>query len=145
MILLAPGFAVPLRAAQTNKPNVVFILVDDMGYADTSCYQTFVTPVVITTNVDHLATQGIRFTQYHSSSPICSPSRTGLLTGSYPGRWRITSFINNKAANRQRNMADFADPRVPTIARAFKTAGYKVGHFGKWHMGAGRNIDDAPL
>jgi arylsulfatase A-like enzyme len=133
------------KAAQTNKPNVVFILIDDMGYGDTSCYQTSVTPVVTTTNIDRLASEGIRFTQYHSASPICSPSRTGLLTGSYPGRWRITSFIDNKAANRNRNMADFADPQVPTMARAFKAAGYKVGHFGKWHMGAGRNVDDAPL
>jgi arylsulfatase A-like enzyme len=132
-------------AAQTNKPNVVFILVDDMGYADTSCYQTFTNPVVVTTNIDRLASQGLRFTQYYVASPICSPSRTALISGSYPGRWRITSFINNKTANRNRNMADFADPQVPTTARAFKAAGYAVGHFGKWHMGAGRNVDDAPL
>jgi arylsulfatase A-like enzyme len=132
-------------AAQTNKPNVVFILIDDMGYGDTSCYNTSGSPVVTTTNINRLASQGIRFTQYHSAAPICSPSRTGLLTGSYPGRWRITSFLDNKSANRTRNMADFADPQVPTAARAFKAAGYKVGHFGKWHMGAGRNVDDAPL
>jgi arylsulfatase A-like enzyme len=134
-----------VATAQTNKPNVVFILIDDMGYADTSCYQTNTSPIVRTANIDRLASQGIRFTQYHSASPICSPSRTGLLTGSYPGRWRITSFINNKSANRNRKMADFADPRAPTMARAFKAAGYKTGHFGKWHMGAGRNVDDAPL
>jgi arylsulfatase A-like enzyme len=134
-----------VEAAQTNKPNVVFILIDDMGYADTSCYRTSGTPVVTTTNINRLASEGIRFTQYHSSAPICSPSRTALVTGSYPGRWRITSFIDNKGANRSRNMADFADPQCPTIARAFRAGGYRTGHFGKWHMGAGRNVDDAPL
>jgi arylsulfatase A-like enzyme len=146
---LACGLGVSLhstaRAAQTNKPNVVFILVDDMGYADTSCYQTSLTHVVTCTNIDRLASQGIRFTQYHAAAPICSASRTAMQSGSYPGRWRITSFIDNKAANRDRNMADFADPQLPMAARAFRAAGYKVGHFGKWHMGAGRNVDDAPL
>jgi arylsulfatase A-like enzyme len=141
-VLLAIANTVP---AQTNKPNVIFILVDDMGYADTSCFQTYTNPVVVTTNIDRLATQGLRFTQYYVAAPICSASRTALISGSYPGRWRITSFLDNKAANRNRNMADFADPQVPTTARAFKAAGYAVGHFGKWHMGDGRNVDDAPL
>jgi len=142
ILLLVDGF---VHAAQTNKPNVVFILIDDMGYADTSCYQTNASPVVATTNINRLAAEGIRFTRYYSASPICSPSRTALMTGSHPGRWRITSFLNNKSANRSRNMADFVDPQAPNIARAFKAGGYKTGHFGKWHMGAGRNVDDAPL
>jgi arylsulfatase A-like enzyme len=133
------------QGAQTNKPNVIFILIDDMGYADTSCYRTSGTPVVVTTNIDHFATQGTRFTQYHATSPICSPSRTALLSGSQPGRWRITSYLDNKSVNRTRNMADFADPQMPSIARAFKAAGYKTGHFGKWHLDAGRNVDDSPL
>lgn len=145
MLIAGLLLAIPAPAAQTNKPNVVFILIDDMGYADTSCYQTAATPVVKTANIDRLASEGIRFTQYHVAAPICSASRTALLTGSYPGRWRITSYIDNKNANRRRNMADFADPQVPTIARAFSAGGYAVGHFGKWHMGAGRNVDDAPL
>ncbi|MGZ4965275.1 MAG: sulfatase-like hydrolase/transferase [Limisphaerales bacterium] len=142
LICVCAGVA---NAAQTNKPNVIFILIDDMGYADTSCYRTSGTPVVTTTNIDHFATQGTRFTQYHSTSPICSPSRTALLSGSQPGRWRITSYLDNKSINRTRNMADFADPQMPSIARAFKAAGYKTGHFGKWHLDAGRNVDDSPL
>ena len=135
----------PATAAQTNQPNVIFILIDDMGFADTSCFQTFTNPVVVTTNLNRLAAQGLRFNQYYSAAPICSPSRTALISGSYPGRWRITSFLNGKTANRNRNMADFADPQLPTMARAFQAAGYAVGHFGKWHMGAGRDVDDAPL
>src|SRR3954469_9244920 len=83
-----------MEAAQTNKPNVIFILIDDMGYADTSCYRTSGTPVVVTTNINRLATEGLRFTQYHSTSPICSPSRTALLSGSQPGRWRVTSYLD---------------------------------------------------
>src|SRR5262245_56817700 len=101
-----------VAAAQTNKPNVVFILIDDMGYCDTSCYQSTVTPVVVTTNINRLASEGIRFTQYHSMSPICSPSRTALLSGSQPGRWRVTSFLSDKNSNRSRSMADFADPQM---------------------------------
>src|SRR3954465_15435973 len=134
LVVVLFGFAV--QAVQTNKPNVVFILIDDMGYADTSCYRTSGTPVVTTTNIDRLATQGIRFTQYHSTSPICSPSRTALLSGSQPGTWRITSYLDNKSINRTRNMADFADPQMPCIARAFKAAGYKIGIFGKCHLDA---------
>jgi arylsulfatase A-like enzyme len=143
--LVALLFPTGAHAAQTNKPNVIFILVDDMGYADTSCFQTYTNPPINTVNIDRLASQGLRFTQYYVAAPICSASRTALISGSFPGRWRITSYLDNKSANRNRNMADFADPQVPTMARAFKAAGYAVGHFGKWHMGAGRNVDDAPL
>lgn len=145
MCALMCGFACVTEAAQTNKPNVVFILIDDMGYADTSCYRTSGTPVVDTTNINRIAAEGTRFTQYHATSPICSPSRTALISGSQPGRWRITSYLDNKSINRNRNMADFADPQMPSIGRAFKAAGYKTGHFGKWHLDAGRNVDDSPL
>lgn len=136
---------IPSAGAAQTTPNVVFILIDDMGFADTSCYQTFTTPVVKTVNVDRLASQGIRFMQYYSAAPICSPSRIGLVTGSSPGRWRVNSYLDNKSSNRSRNMADFADPQVPTIARAFKAAGYVTGHFGKWHLDSGRTVDDSPL
>src|SRR4051794_18207355 len=82
-VVFTMSFGGVVNAAQTNKPNVVFILIDDMGYADTSCYQTGGSPVVPTPNINRLATEGIRFTQYHAASPICSPSRTGFITGSY--------------------------------------------------------------
>jgi arylsulfatase A-like enzyme len=79
------------------------------------------------------------------NSPICSPSRVAFTTGQYPRRWNIHSFLAARAANERRGMADFLDPKAPAIARAFQSAGYATAHFGKWHMGGGRDVGDAPL
>ena len=124
-----------------TRPNLVFILTDDMGYGDTGCYGGKFAP---TPNIDRLAQQGIRFTQYYSASPICSPSRTGLLTGTYPARWCITSYLQTRKGNRACEQADFLDPKAPSLARTLKAAGYATGHFGKWHMGGGRDVTNAP-
>ncbi|MGH9158511.1 MAG: sulfatase-like hydrolase/transferase, partial [Vicinamibacteraceae bacterium] len=141
LTLLTTGGAVPVTAAR-EKPNVIFILIDDLGYGDLGCTGNRTVP---TPNIDRLAAEGTRLTQFHVSSPICSPSRVAFTTGQYPRRWRIHSFLNDRAANRRRGMADFLDPRAPAIARAFKAAGYATAHFGKWHMGGGRDVGDAPL
>src|SRR6185312_12321810 len=100
---------------------------------------------VHTDNIDRLAAGGLRFTQFYVNCPICSPSRTALLTGQYPARWKITSFLSNRKDNTERGMAQWLDPAAPTIARQLKTAGYTTGHFGKWHMGGQRDVGDAPL
>lgn len=128
--------------AADSKPNILFILIDDMGHGDLSCTGN---TEASTPNMDRLAREGLRFTQFHVSSPICSPSRVAFTTGQHPQRWRISSYLNNREANRRRGMADFLDPKAPAIARAFKAAGYATGHFGKWHMGGGRDVGDAPL
>ncbi len=123
-------------------PNFVFILIDDMGYADLSCYGN---KAVKTENIDRLAREGVRFTNYVSSAPICSPSRCGLLTGQYPQRWKITSFLETRKTNSERGMAQWLDPKAPSVARELKTLGYATGHFGKWHLGGQRDVGDAPL
>ena len=124
-----------------ERPNMVFILADDMGYGDVGCNGgTFVQ----TPNIDALAREGIRFTQYTSASPICSPSRTGCTTGQFPARWRITSFLQTREGNRACGQADFLDAKAPSLARTLKAAGYATGHFGKWHMGGGRDVTNAP-
>lgn len=129
-------------AAQARKPpNILVVLIDDLGYADFSCYGG----TVKTPNVDRLASEGLRFTQYYVNSPICSPSRTALTTGQYPARWRITSYIDNRALNERRGMAQFLDPAAPTLPRLLHKAGYATGHFGKWHLGGGRDVGEAPL
>jgi uncharacterized sulfatase len=87
----------------------------------------------------------VRFTQYYSSSPICSPSRVSLTTGQYHARYRINSYIDNRAANQRRGMAQWLDPKAPTLARTLKSAGYRTAHVGKWHMGGGRDVGEAPL
>jgi arylsulfatase A-like enzyme len=138
------GMATPLHAAAgvPQKPNILFILTDDMGYGDISCYGGKFAP---TPNIDRLAREGIRFTQYYSASPICSPSRTGLTTGMFPARWNITSYLQTRAGNRACEQADFLNPAAPSLARTLKAAGYATGHFGKWHMGGGRDVTNAPL
>jgi arylsulfatase A-like enzyme len=133
----------PLQAAEgkPTRPNILFILSDDMGYGDIGCFGGKFAP---TPNLDRLAREGIRFTQYYSVSPICSPSRAGLTTGMFPARWNITSFLQTRAGNRACEQADFLDPRAPSLARTFKNAGYATAHFGKWHMGGGRDVTNAP-
>jgi uncharacterized sulfatase len=124
------------------KPNIIVVFIDDMGYADLSCYGN---KEIKTPAIDLLAAEGRRFTQFYVNSPICSPSRTALLTGQYPARWRITSFIENRDSNARRGMAQFLDPNAPSLARYLSQAGYATGHFGKWHMGGGRDVGEAPL
>lgn len=123
-----------------DKPNIIVVFIDDMGYSDFSCFGG----TVETQHVDRLAAEGIRFTNFYVNSPICSPSRVALTTGQYPHRWRITSFLNNRRGNTKRGMAQWLDPKAPTLARQLKAHGYSTGHFGKWHMGGQRDVDDAP-
>lgn len=117
------------------------VFIDDMGWADFSCFgnQDATTP-----NVDRLASEGIRFSQFYVNSPICSPSRCALTTGQYPQRWKITSYLNNRADNARRGMANWLDPQAPALARILHDGGYATGHFGKWHLGGQRDVDDAP-
>lgn len=129
-------------AAGAVKPNIIFLLTDDMGYGDAGCYGGKFAP---TPNIDRLATEGTRFTQFYVASPVCSPSRAAFLTGMFPARWRITSYLQTRAGNRKCEQADFLDPKAPSIARSLKAAGYVTGHFGKWHMGGGRDVTDTPL
>ncbi len=127
--------------AKEERPNIVFFLTDDMGYGDTGCYGGKFVP---TPNIDRLAKEGTRFTQFYAASPVCSPSRTGFLTGMYPARWKITNFLQTRAGNRASEQVDFLDLKAPSIARTLKEAGYATGHFGKWHMGGGRDVTNAP-
>jgi arylsulfatase A-like enzyme len=136
-LLLAFGCSIEAR-----KPNIVFFYIDDMGYADPSCFGN---PIVKTPRIDQLAAEGIKLTHYYSKSPICSPSRVAVTTGQYPARWKIHSYLNSRAGNASRGMRDYLDAAAPTTAKKLQAAGYATAHFGKWHMGGGRDVDDAPL
>ena len=125
-----------------ERPNIIFVFIDDMGYGDLSCYGN---NDIQTVNIDRLAAEGVRFEQFYVASPICSPSRVGITTGQYPARHLIHSYLNSRKRNRERGMRDFLDPKAPAVARIFQDAGYETAHFGKWHMGGGRDVDDAPL
>ncbi|MGV3540069.1 MAG: sulfatase-like hydrolase/transferase [Rufibacter sp.] len=125
-----------------QRPNVLVILVDDMGYGDLPLYGN---KDIETPNLDKMAAEGLTFTQYYANSPICSPSRTAILTGQYPLRWNITSYLADSNRNINRGMAHWLDQKAPSLGRIFQQAGYHTAHVGKWHMGGQRNVHGAPM
>jgi len=108
-------------------PNIVLIMADDLGYGDPGCYGGKAIP---TPNIDRMAREGLRFTDGHSTSATCTPSRYGLLTGEYPWRKPGTGVLPGNAAL-------IIDPTKPTLASIMKQAGYRTGVVGKWHLGLG--------
>ncbi len=112
---------------QMAKPNVIIIYTDDLGYGDVSCCGA---TKIRTPNIDRLAARGIRFTNGHSSSASCTPSRYSMLTGGYAFRKEGTGIAPGDAAM-------IIDPETRTLADIFADAGYKTGVVGKWHLGLG--------
>ncbi len=125
-----------------ERPNVILVFIDDMGWEDFSCFGN---QDVQTENIDRLAAEGLRFERFYVNSPICSPSRVAVSTGQFPARWGITSYLAHRELNDERGMAQWLDPKAPMLARFLQEAGYATGHFGKWHMGGQRDVHDAPL
>ena len=123
------------------QPNVVFIYADDLGFGDLACHghRRIQTP-----NLDRLAKEGTDFWSFTVVNPVCSPSRTGIVTGQFPSRWGVHQHFASHEQNVARNMPDWLDPKAPLLPRVMKEAGYKTAHFGKWHLSGGA-IDGAPL
>ena len=105
-----PDHTASKKPAPSGKPNVIYILADDLGYGDLSCYgqKKFQTP-----NIDRLATEGIKFTDHYSGNTVCSPSRACLMTGQHPGRIHCRG-------NGDENSYTKLDPAMTTIPRLFK-------------------------
>src|ERR1041384_7116801 len=137
-ILALAAFSTPLIAA--GKPNIVFIFADDWGWGDLSCHGH---PWLKTPNLDRLVREGIDFQQFNVLNPVCLPSRTAAMTGHFPARYAIHQHFATPSQNLERNMPDWLDPRAPTTPPVFQRAGYRTGHFGKWHL-TSRNIHGAP-
>lgn len=136
LVMLVAG-----RSYSDDRPNIVFVLTDDMGYSDPSCYGGTLAP---TPNIDQLAKEGVRYTHFYDNAPICSPSRCAFITGMFPARWNFTTYLDKLAMNADCEQADFLPTNAPAIARVLKAAGYKTAHFGKWHLGGGRDVTNAP-
>ena len=116
------------RSRAADKPNIILIMADDLGYGDIGCYGS---GKIKTPNIDALAKGGMKFTDYHSNCPVCSPTRAALLTGRYQQRAGIEGVIYAKGAARQTGLA----LEETTFAEVLKTRGYATGIFGKWHLG----------
>jgi arylsulfatase A len=118
-LLLCAGLSV--QAA--SKPNVVLIMLDDSGWTDFGCYGS----QIETPHIDHFASEGMRFTDYHAAAPNCSPSRAGILTGRTPSRVGMYSYRPDQ------HVMHLRDEEI-TVAELLKEKGYHTGHFGKWHL-----------
>jgi len=150
---LDPSSVIDRLDKNKKRPNIIVILTDDMGYADPSCYGG----IIETPQIDRLARGGMRFTDFYCSSPLCSPSRVGLLTGRYPLRAGVVfplqpgkdTFIRKTVRSlgytfgsagifdmrHAENMVTGLLPSEITIPEALKLAGYRTGAIGKWHLG----------
>ncbi|NQT00915.1 MAG: sulfatase-like hydrolase/transferase, partial [Planctomycetes bacterium] len=110
--------------ASGEKPNIIFILADDLGWAELGCYGNKFNE---TPNLDKLASQGMRFTEAYAAAPVCSPYRAALMTGQYPARLGITDYLRP-------NDAKHLSTDYVTIAGMLRQAGYTTGIIGKWHL-----------
>lgn len=132
LLFLSP-VARPDSDKSTRRPNIVLIMVDDMGYGDPGCFNPH--SKIPTPNIDGLARDGMKFTDAHAPGPLCHLSRYGLMTGRYPfranvGKWRTEPSIQHGE---------------PTIASFLRSAGYNTAMVGKWHLGFAENGYDKPL
>src|SRR5512142_761102 len=116
--------AAGLASGAEAPPNIVFIFCDDLGYGDLGCYGG----AIRTPNLDNLAREGVRFTNFYSANPVCSPSRAALMTGRYPTRVGVPRVLNPN------DTVGLPDSET-TLAQLLKTKDYKTMCVGKWHLG----------
>ena len=129
-----------VSALGQSQPNILFIFADDWGYGDLGCHGH---AYVKTPNIDRLAEEGVDFTNFTVASAICSPSRTGVLTGCFPARFNVTGHFHTTRYNDMQNQGDWVDPELIMLPRVLQEAGYATAHFGKWHLSGG--FSDAPV
>ncbi len=151
--VFADGAGAQNRTRGSRKqPNVVFIFCDDLGWADLPCHGHrsvkahggwTVREELKMPSLDRMAAEGTIFSRFYVASAVCSPSRTGIMTGQFPSRLGIHDYLARHDLNVERGMPDYVEPSVPTLTRMLRGAGYATGHFGKWHLSGG-GVDDAP-
>ncbi len=124
----------------SSSPNILFIFADDWGFGDLGCHGN---PVVETPHLNMLASQGTDFQQFTVASGVCSPSRTALLTGHFPARYRINRHFHHVRHHMANGMPDWLSPDASMLPRVLGNHGYTTCHFGKWHL-TNIEIPDAP-
>ena len=143
LVWLVALLCVPYAAAdEVRRPNIVVILCDDLGYGDLECYGH---PHIKTPHLNRLAENGIRFTDFYSAAPVCSPSRVGLLTGRSPNRAGVYDWIPpaKRAARNARDQVHMRSGEV-TIPQLLANAGYQTCMAGKWHCNSRFNDPAQP-
>jgi arylsulfatase A len=129
----------PACAEETRRPNIIVIMADDLGWRDIHCYGN---AKIDTPALDHLAAEGMRFTNAYAASPVCTPTRAAMMTGQSPARWRITNHapgntdgfhLENSPWQEASNIRHLPLSAV-TIAECLSAAGYATAHIGKWHL-----------
>ena len=130
-------------AQPLNKPNILFILIDDMGWPDPTCYGN---PFNETPNIDRLAAQGMRFTDFYAATPVCSSTRSTIQSGQYSARTGVSDFIPGHWRPFEKLVVPPIDHNlkdgVKTPGDALRAAGYVTGYFGKWHLGGAKHQPD---
>jgi uncharacterized sulfatase len=132
--------AKPKLEGKNKRPNIIFILADDQGVHQLSCYGNdfYETP-----SIDRLAAEGMKFTNAYAAAPVCSPTRASIMTGKYPARLHLTDYIKGASPKDKKMLVPQWRPYLPlqevTVAEALKSAGYACGHFGKWHLNKDKN------
>ncbi len=133
-LLSLGNLCMPESVNAQNRPNIIYILADDLGYSELGCYGNTFNE---TPHLDKLAQSGVRFTQAYAAAPVCSPYRAALMTGLYPARIGITDYLRPEAAQ-------FLDTAYVTLPEALKMNGYHTGIIGKWHL-SGYKSHNAPI
>src|SRR6516164_764636 len=131
LVLLVAIAAATFGAEPSRKPNIIFVLADDLGYGDIG---PFGQKIIRTPTLDQLAREGMKFTQHYSGSPVCAPARCVLLTGRHPGHAFVRD--NEEVGTWYSFLGQLPIPAAePSIAAALKSAGYATVAFGKWGLG----------